>query len=153
MNKIGFGLVLLALAFGFGIPALAGGNGAVPTGLFLAHYDNNSPPSVITEPRVRVGNVVFNPTADGKMSVQITLRKGEPGETFGVITLPRGIWGNTERTMATDKHGHASLRYQVDIPDGIGDSVRIKVAVRTGFATTDFAYATESEEVSLKKVK
>jgi hypothetical protein len=160
MRTIGLALVILALTVGFGIPALAGGKGAVATGLYLAHYPNTAPPSVIQEPPVRVGNVVFNPVRGGKMDVQITLRKGHPDTAFEVFLVPLAEWGfqgqSTWKSMNTDKHGHSTLRFQFDIPDTSVSPLEGKVIVRTPRnpdQTVDHVYVTELLPLNLDKGK
>jgi hypothetical protein len=153
MRKIGLVLVVLALAVGFGVPAEAGGKGAIAAGLYVGEYPDPAPGggnSVLVYPLVRVGNVVFNPRAGGEVDVQITLRKGAPATPFEVFLVHTAEWGTVSQqnlSMTTDKHGHATLRFSAT-PDTDDNPVFVKAIVRV--SREGPVYVTDEHYLNLK---
>jgi len=116
MRKIGLALVVLALAVGFGIPALAGGKGAVKTDLREAELDAKGRPQP-TDCADSVGFVVFN-TSKKTIEVTVVVKDGEPNMSWEVRLVPttaQPAWSATG-TLTTNGRGKGTLHLREAIP-------------------------------------
>ena len=137
-----FALALLSMPF----LVQAGGMGAVKADLDVAeiyYVERGDPPEWVTRTMPigpTVGQVIFSPTASGKMNITVQIKDGEPGTTFECYAIPPGSWTpDGDRTVVTlNKKGKATVHLQVQIPD---PGVFIKVSMMT--EDESLAYGTE----------
>jgi hypothetical protein len=129
--------VAALVALALGVAAQAGGNGATKVDLLVGIYPNPAPNggnSVIWTPPTPVGDVIFNPTANGMLQVTINLKDGAPDTLFPqVFLVPLGVWGNLPDqgyTMTTNSQGKATLHFARPIPDGLDENAFVKAIVR-----------------------
>ena len=138
MRKVwSFVLVAALVALALGVSAEAGGNGATKVDLLVGVYPNPAPGggnSEIADPPTKVGDVIFNTTAKGKLEVTINLEDGQPNTYFPqVFLVPLGIWGSLADqgySMTTNKQGKATLHFSRPIPDGLDETAFVKAIVR-----------------------
>ena len=134
MKKVWTMVMVAALvALAIGVSAQAGGNGATKVDLLVGFY----PPDANSEiklPEEDVGDVIFNPTANGMLNVTIQLKKGAPDTYFPeVFLVPLRIWGSIPDqgyTMTTNKQGKATLQLSRPIPEGLDENAFVKVIIR-----------------------
>ena len=128
--------VALALACAVGMvppPAAdAGGKGAVKTDLLVAEYPEDRPPSVVVQPEVDVGNVIFNTTPDDRMKVMVKLKDVVPDTTYRVFAVPLDSWGPgiDQAVVTSNRYGQGTVRLARPIPEGASDPVEITLIVR-----------------------
>jgi hypothetical protein len=143
-------VLAILLAVAAGLPAWAGGNGAVDVDLLVGDYPSGGPPSEVVLPAMKVGEVLFNPTASGKMNITVNLKDGEPEMEYLVFAIPSGVWGGPSEghEMTTNKQGNGTIHFQRDLPEDAEDEVTIKVIVRT--SDRAYTYITLQHLIQLK---
>jgi hypothetical protein len=119
----------------------AGGRGAVKADLEVADFWTDERGVVhMTPVGPRAGLVIFRPNGNGKMSVRVQVRDGEPDTAFVCYVVPPSRWApnGDRKTLTLDRKGKGTVYLEVEIPDPV---YWIKVVV----LTTDYTigYCTE----------
>jgi hypothetical protein len=161
MRKIGLVLVVLALAVGFGVPAEAGGKGALTAKLMVGEtytvviegveYTRVRP----TPYRIVIGSVSFKPNKTGGVDVSVKVRdKVAADMTFEVHLVPSTnnlLWPGDIGDLKTDGKGMGSFvatAYPDDVLVGDGKDVPIKISMYND--TDGFYYATDLLRIDVK---